>query len=74
MLQYYIKQITNANPLKPKVMKLTYTRKTTFIINGTIIYYALAIPLHKKLTKFNALSDEIRDTIIKPYDQFVYLL
>jgi len=27
MLRYYIKDIPNANPLKPKVMKLTYTKK-----------------------------------------------
>jgi len=68
MLQYYIKQITNVNPLKPKVMKLTCTRKTTFNINGTTIYYAFAIPLRKKLTNFNALSDEIHDIVIKTYD------
>jgi hypothetical protein len=57
MLQYYIKQITNVNPLKPKVMKSTYTKKTTFNIIGTTIYYALAIPLRKNLTKLNALND-----------------
>jgi hypothetical protein len=48
MLQYYTKQITNANPLKPKVMKLTYIGKTSFNNNGTTIHFALAI-----LTKLN---------------------
>jgi hypothetical protein len=37
MLQYYIKEIINVDPLKPKVMKLTYTWKTSFNINGTTI-------------------------------------
>jgi DNA replication protein DnaC len=43
ILRYYTKQITNADPLKPKVMKLTYTRKTSFNNNGTTIHFALAI-------------------------------
>jgi hypothetical protein len=55
-------------------MKLTYTRKTTFNINATTIYYALAIPLCKKLTKLNGLSDEIHGIVIKTYDQFCLLI
>jgi hypothetical protein len=47
MLQCYIKKTTNADPLKPKVMKLTYIRKVAFNINGTTIHFALAIPLNK---------------------------
>jgi hypothetical protein len=47
MLQYYIKETTNIDPLKPKVIKLTYIRKTTFDINGTTIHSTLAIPLNK---------------------------
>jgi hypothetical protein len=47
MLQYYIKQM-NANLLKPKIIKLTYTMKSTFNINGTTIYSTLIIPLQKK--------------------------
>jgi hypothetical protein len=39
-------------------MKLAYIRKTTFNINGTMIHFALAIPLNENLTKLNALSDE----------------
>jgi hypothetical protein len=58
MLQYYIKEITNADHLKPKVMKLTYTRKTSFNINGTTIHFALAIPLNKKFNEIKALNDE----------------
>ncbi len=50
MLRYYIKRITNVDPLKPKVIKLTYTRKVTFNISGTIIHFALAIPLNETLT------------------------
>jgi hypothetical protein len=29
-IKYYIKQIRNVDPLKPKVMKLTYTGKVVF--------------------------------------------
>jgi hypothetical protein len=46
MLRYYIKQITNVDPLKPKIMKLAYTRKTKFNINDTIIHSTLTIPLN----------------------------
>jgi hypothetical protein len=41
---------TNAiyvDPLKPKIMKLTYTYEVAFNINGTIIHFALVIPLNK---------------------------
>jgi hypothetical protein len=37
----------NVDPLKPKVMKLTYTWKVTFNINGTTIHFTIAIPLNK---------------------------
>jgi hypothetical protein len=74
MLLYYTKQITNVDPLKPKIMKLTYIRKTTFNTNGTTIHSAFAIPLNKNLTKLNALSDERRDTFIKTYDQLCLLV
>jgi len=43
MLKYYIKDIPNVDPLKPKVMKLTYIRKTTFNINGMTIHSTFAI-------------------------------
>ncbi len=46
MLQYYIIETTNIDPLKPKVMKLTYIRKTSFNINGIVIHYEFAIPLN----------------------------
>jgi hypothetical protein len=45
MLRYYIKDIPHADPFKPKIMKLTYIRKTTFNINGMTIHSTLAIPL-----------------------------
>jgi hypothetical protein len=44
------KQITNVDPLKPKIMKLAYIRKTRFNIKGTTIHYTLAILLNKNLT------------------------
>jgi hypothetical protein len=50
MSQYYTKQITNADPLNPTIMKLAYTRKMTFNINDTIIHFAFVIPLNKNLT------------------------
>jgi hypothetical protein len=50
MLQYYTKKITNVDPLKPKIMKLTYIGKITFNINGTMIHFELVIPINKNLT------------------------
>jgi len=46
-------------------MKLTYTWKTTFNINGTTIHSTLAIPLNTNLTELNALNDEKMTFIIK---------
>jgi len=46
MLMYYMKDIPNVDPLKPKVMKLTYIRKITFNINSMTIHSAFAIPLN----------------------------
>jgi hypothetical protein len=72
MLWYYIKHITNVDPLKPKVIKLTYTRKVTFNINGTIIHFALTIPLNKNLTQLNTSSDEKYCTFTKTYDFYFF--
>jgi len=58
MLKYYIKDITNVNPLKPKVMKLAYIGKVTLNINGMTIHFAFAIPLNNFFNKLKALSDE----------------
>ncbi len=69
MLCYYTKQITNGDPLKPKIMKLAHIRKITFNIKGTTIHSTFVIPLNKNLTKLNALIDERRDTFISTYDQ-----
>jgi hypothetical protein len=55
-LKYYIKYIINVDPLKPKLMELTYTEKATF--NGMIIHSTLTIPLNKKFNELKALSDE----------------
>jgi hypothetical protein len=41
-----------------KVMKLTYTWKTTFNINGMTIHLALVIPLNKNFNELKTLSDE----------------
>ncbi len=51
-------------------MKLTYTEKEKFSINGTTIHSTLVISLNKNLTKLNGLNDERYDTFIKTYDQF----
>jgi hypothetical protein len=56
MLQCCIKETTNIDILKPKVMKLTYIRKITFNINGTIIHSALAIPLNIFFNEVKALK------------------
>ncbi len=43
-----MKDTTNVNPLKLKVMKCACTWKKTFNINETTIHFAIAIPLNKK--------------------------
>ncbi len=57
MLRYYIKDITNVDLLKPNVMKLVYTGKVAFNIDGMTIHVALASPLNKTFNEFKALSD-----------------
>jgi len=57
MLQYYIQETFNLDPLKPMIMTLTYRRKTTNINNNTI-HFAFAIPINKNFNEFKALSDE----------------
>ncbi len=49
-------------------MKLTYTRKVAFNINGTITHSTLVIPLNKNQNELKALSDEKHDTLIITYD------
>jgi hypothetical protein len=44
MLRYYIKDIPNVDPLKPKIMKLTYTGKDAFNLNGTTFHSTFVIP------------------------------
>jgi hypothetical protein len=39
----YIKEMIDVDPLKPKVMKLTYIEKITSNINGIIIFSTLGI-------------------------------
>jgi hypothetical protein len=48
MFRYYIRETIDANLLKTKIMKLAYTRKKTFNINGSTIHSTLEIPLNKK--------------------------
>jgi hypothetical protein len=62
-----MKDIPNANPLKPKMMKITYIDKTTFNINGMTIHSTLVIPLNKNGLKI--LSDKKRYSLTKHYDQ-----
>lgn len=69
MLPYYIREKPNANTLKPIIMKLTYTKKETFNINGTTIHSTLAIPINKKFNELKALNDERCDVLIKTYTQ-----
>jgi hypothetical protein len=39
-------------------LKLAYTRKIAFNINGTRIHFALAIPLNKNCNEFKVINDE----------------
>ncbi len=59
MLQYYIIRNNKSDPLKPKIMKLTYIRKTTFHINGTTIHLTFTIPLNKNYNELKTLNDKI---------------
>jgi hypothetical protein len=54
-------------------MKLIYTRKITFNINGMAIHSTLAIPLNKNLNELKKLSDEKCDSLIKIYDQITFI-
>ncbi len=74
MLRYYIKEIQNADPLKPKVMKLAYIGKFAYNINGLTIHSTLAIPLNKIFNELKTLSDEKLDNLIKIYDQLNLLV
>jgi hypothetical protein len=51
-------------------MKLTYTWKISFNINGTTILSALAIPFNNFFNEFKAFTDEKCDTLLNTYDQF----
>jgi len=61
MLTYYIKYRPNTDPLKPKIMKLIYTKKS--YINGITIHFALYIFLNKSFNELKALNDEKYDTL-----------
>ncbi len=74
MLRNYIKDIPNVDLLNPKVMKLTYTEKVIFNINGVTIHSTFAIPLNKNFNELKALSDEKRDSLIRKYDQLHLLV
>jgi hypothetical protein len=58
MLRYYIKNFQMLTLKKPKIMKLTCTRKSVFNINGMTIHLTFAIPFNKKINELKALSDE----------------
>ncbi len=57
MFRYYISETIDANLLKTKIMKLAYTRKKIFNINGSTIHSTLAIPLNKKKYELKGLND-----------------
>jgi len=54
-------------------MKLPYTRKATFNINGTI-HIALVIPFNRGINKLKSIFDENRDGLIKNHDQLCLLI
>lgn len=69
MLKYFRKYTPNVDlSLKPKLMKLSYTRNVIFNINGTTINFALNIPLNQSFKKLKACSDERCDILIKTHD------
>jgi hypothetical protein len=47
ILRYYIKDMPNANLLKPKVMESTYIKEVVLNINGKTIHSTLFVPLKK---------------------------
>jgi hypothetical protein len=61
MLTYYIKYRPNIDPLKVKIMKLIYTKKS--YINGITIHFAFYIFLNKSFNELKALNDEKYDTL-----------
>ncbi len=71
MVQYYITQIFNVSPWKPKIMKLTDTEKS--VSNGLTIHFALPIFLnkYKQTKKFKQWK---RNTLIKTYNELHSLI
>lgn len=55
-------------------MKLTYTRKIAFNVNGTTIHFTLAIPFKNNLNKLEALNHEKHDSLIRTYYQLQLLV
>jgi len=72
MLIYYIKDIPNIGPLKPKVMNLTYIAKVAFNITSMTIHSTLAINLNKKFNELKTLSDENHDSLLKIMINYIY--
>jgi hypothetical protein len=46
-------------------MKLTYSWKTIFNINGTTIHFALAILLNKNFNKLKSFIDPKNENLVK---------
>ncbi len=67
VLRYYVKQMENVDPLKSKLMKLIYTRKVVFNINGTT--FCPCNSINQQSYKFKALSEEKCKILIKIYDK-----
>jgi hypothetical protein len=74
MLIYIIYIFSNIDPLKPKVMNLTYITKVAFNITGMGIYSTLAISLNTIFNELKTLSNENHDSLLKNNDQLHLLI
>ena len=57
-----------SNPLKPKVLLMAFSYKTTFNIDGCTIHFALHIPINQSLSNIGKLSSEQLNKLTDDYE------
>jgi hypothetical protein len=69
LLTLYTKELTS-NPLKAKILLVTFIRKATFNINESTIRYALHIPINQSYSNLEILSSQNLKNLTNQYKQF----
>ena len=68
LLRFYHSDL-QSNPLKPKVLLMAFTCKTTFNIDACTIHSALHIPINQSLLNMGKLSSELLNKLTDDYEQ-----